>query len=187
VVSVHALAALTPLAGNGVRVVAPKGPGRGMTFGPTAARPRARRCTRRCRLDWLRLHGGTTMRIVRDVIATLIVAALALLYIDVVGGSSVGPVADARGVAATGLVLGLVACAIAGESVTVAKRGTWRAIAGVLVPMLVVTGIVTVIANNTTVLAVFMALLAVLWAGSTLHHLVTPGRTTITRAGATQA
>jgi hypothetical protein len=128
-----------------------------------------------------------TMRIMRDVIATLIVVALALLYVDVVGGSGFGFVADARGVAATGLVLGLVACAIAGESVTVARPGTWRAIAGVLVPTLVAAGIVTVIINNTTVLAVFMTLLVVLWAGSTVHHLVEPARTGVTRPGPTHA
>jgi hypothetical protein len=127
------------------------------------------------------------MRIVRDVIATLIVAALALLYVDVVGGSSIGPVADARGVAASGLVLGLVACAIAGEAVMVTKAGMWRAIAGVLVPVLVTAGIVTVITNSPTVLAVFMALLVVLWAGSTLHHLVIPADGSMRRAGATHS
>jgi hypothetical protein len=127
------------------------------------------------------------MRIVRDVIATLIVAALALLYVDVVGGSSIGPVTDARGVAATGLVLGLVACAVAGEAVMVHQTGTWRAIAGVLVPLLVTTGIVTVITNSTTVLAVFMALLVVLWAGSTLHHLVIPVDRSMRHAGATHS
>jgi hypothetical protein len=127
------------------------------------------------------------MRIVRDVIATLIVAALALLYVDVVGGSSIGPVTDARGVAATGLVLGLVACAVAGEAVMVHQTGTWRAIAGVLVPLLVTAGIVTVITNSTTVLAVFMALLVVLWAGSTLHHLVIPVDRSMRHAGATHS
>jgi hypothetical protein len=105
----------------------------------------------------------------------------------VVGGSSIGPVTDARGVAATGLVLGLVACAVAGEAVMVHQTGTWRAIAGVLVPLLVTTGIVTVITNSTTVLAVFMALLVVLWAGSTLHHLVIPVDRSMRHAGATHS
>ena len=120
-------------------------------------------------------YGGVTMRIVRDVIATLIVAAIAVLYIDVVGGSGVGFIADARGVASTGLVLGLVACATAGELVTVSKPGVWRAIAGLLVALLVGAGIVTVITNSDVVLAVFMALLVLLWAGSTLHHLAAAG------------
>ena len=44
------------------------------------------------------------MRVVRDVIATLIVATMAVLYLNVVGGSGVWFIADARGVAATGLV-----------------------------------------------------------------------------------
>lgn len=114
------------------------------------------------------------MRIVRDVIATLIVVVVAGLYIDVVGGSSAGFITDPRGVAGAGLVLGLVACAIAGDSITVSRKGSWRAIAGVIVPLLVVAGIATVITNSTTVLAVFMALLAVLWAGSTIHHLLVP-------------
>ena len=115
------------------------------------------------------------MKVVRDVIATLIVAAIAVLYIDVVGGSSVGFIADARGVAATGLVFGLVACATAGESVTVSKPGVWRTIAGLLVALLVGAGIVTVITSSDVVLAMFMALLVLLWAGSTLHHLTAPG------------
>jgi hypothetical protein len=127
------------------------------------------------------------MRIVRDVIATLIVVAVGILYIDVVGGSSAAFIADPRGVAGAGLVLGLVACAIAGESVTVSRKGTWRAIAGFMVPCLVIAGIVTVITNSTTVLAVFMALLVVLWAGSTIHHLIAPEPRAVPRAGASHA
>jgi hypothetical protein len=127
------------------------------------------------------------MRVVRDVIATLIVAPMAVLYIDVVGGSAVGFIADARGVAATGLVLGLVACAVAGESVTVSKPGTWRRMAGVLVIMLVGAGIVTVITNSTAILAVFMAVLVLLWAGSTLRHLFAPRPRAVSRSGAMHA
>jgi hypothetical protein len=69
----------------------------------------------------------------------------------------------------------------------VTKAGMWRTIAGVLVPVLVTAGIVTVITNSTTVLAVFMALLVVLWAGSTLHHLVIPADGSMRRAGATHS
>ncbi len=132
-------------------------------------------------------YGGVTMRIVRDVIATLIVATIAVLYIDVVGGSSLGFIADARGVAATGLVLGLVACATAGELVTVSKPGVWRTVAGLLVALLVGAGIVTVITNSDVVLAMFMALLVLLWAGSTLHHLAAPAARAPMRSGTTHA
>ncbi len=127
------------------------------------------------------------MRVVRDVIATLIVAAMAVLYIDVVGGSTFGFIADARGVAATGLVLGLVACAIAGDSVTVAKPGMWRRIAGFLVIGLVAAGVVTIITDSLTVLTVFMAVLVVLWAGSTVRHVFAPGPGVVSRSGAMHA
>ena len=127
------------------------------------------------------------MRVVRDVTATLIVAAIAVLYINVVGGSTFAFIADARGVAATGLVLGLVACVIAGESVTVSKPGMWRRTAGFLVTVLVAAGVVTVITNNLAVLAVFMIVLVVLWAGSTVRHLFAPGSGAVSRLGAMHA
>jgi hypothetical protein len=127
------------------------------------------------------------MRFVRDVIATLIVATMAVLYLNVVGGASVWFIADARGVAATGLVLGLVACAVAGESVTVSKPGTWRTIAGFLVTGLVTAGVVTVISNSLAALAVFMVVFVVLWAGSTLRHVFAPRPGTLTRSGAAHA
>ncbi len=121
------------------------------------------------------------MRVVRDVIGTVIVAAIALLYIDEIAGSSVAFVSDPRGVAATGLVLGLIACAVAGESVTVSKGGAWRTTAGIIVPFVVLAGIVAVITNSSTVLGVFIALLVVIWAGSTVHHLLPTGHTTVQR------
>jgi len=127
------------------------------------------------------------MRVMRDVIATLLVAATALLYVDVVGGSTVGFISDARGVASVGLVLGLVACAVAGESVTVSKPGTWRMIAGVLVAVLVASGLLTVIIDEWAVVAVFMGALVVLWAGTTLHHLYGTSPTIKHRTHATHA
>jgi hypothetical protein len=127
------------------------------------------------------------MRVVRDVIATLIMATMAVLYVNIAGGATVAFIADARGVAATGLVLGLVACAVAGESVTVSKPGPWRTIAGFLVTALVTVGIVTVITNSLGVLAAFMALFVVLWAGSTLRHVFAPRSGAVTRSGAVHA
>ncbi len=127
------------------------------------------------------------MRIIRDVIATLLVAATAVIYVDVVGGSTVGFITDPRGVAATGLVLGLFACAVAGESITVSKPGTWRTIAGVLVAAVVAAGLLTVITNSWGVLAAFMTVLVVLWAGTTLHHMLRPSPSVITRTHATHA
>jgi len=127
------------------------------------------------------------MRVMRDVIATLLVAITAVVYVDVVGGSTVGFIADPRGVAATGLVLGLIACAVAGESITVSKPGTWRTIAGVLVAVLVASGLLTVITELWAVLAVFMAALVVLWAGTTLHHLFGASPTLTSRTHATHA
>jgi hypothetical protein len=56
-----------------------------------------------------------------------------------------------------------------------------------MVPCLVIAGTVTVITNSTTVLAVFMALLVMLWAGSTIHHLIAPEPRAVARAGASHA
>ena len=127
------------------------------------------------------------MRVMRDVIATLLVAVTAVVYVDVVGGSSVGFIADPRGVASLGLVLGLVACAVAGESITVSKPGTWRTIAGVLVAVLVASGLLAVVTDGWAVLAVFMGALVVLWAGTTLHHLFGASPSVTHRTHATHA
>jgi hypothetical protein len=72
------------------------------------------------------------MRAMRDLFGSLLVAAVVVTYVVVLGGGSVALAADPRGVAAVGLVLGLAACIVAGESMTVATPAAWRAITGVL-------------------------------------------------------
>lgn len=82
------------------------------------------------------------MRLVRDLVGTVLVAAIVVTYVVVLGGGSVALAADPRGVAAVGLILGLAACIVAGESMTVNAPGAWRAITGVLVPVMVLMGII---------------------------------------------
>lgn len=70
---------------------------------------------------------------------------------------------------------------------TVSKPGMWRKIAGFLVTVLVAAGIVTVITNSLRVLAVFMVVLVLLWAGSTVRHLFAPRPGAVSRSGVLHA
>lgn len=127
------------------------------------------------------------MRLVRDLIGTLFVGAVVAIYAVVLGGSSVLFVSDSRGVAATGLVLGLAACIAAGDSMATAAKSTWRNVAGVLVAAVVAAGVVTLIANAWVALAVFIGLLVALWAATTVRHIAAAGRGAVRTTGAAPA
>lgn len=126
------------------------------------------------------------MRIARDIVATALVAAVAITYVAVLGGTGVWIIADPRGVAAVGLVVGLAACIADGEAMpTIAAP--WRTAVSLLVPVLVAAGIVTLVTNSWVALAVFMAALALLWAGTTVRHVMTTAGGATSHTGAAHA
>ncbi len=119
------------------------------------------------------------MRIARDIIATAMIAAVAITYVALLGGTGMWIIADPRGGAAMGLVLGFAACIAVGDATTATTGGTWRTAVGFMVPVLVAAGIVTVVTNSWVALAVFMGALVLLWAATTARHIVvTPGGAT---------
>jgi hypothetical protein len=127
------------------------------------------------------------MRVVRDVGATLLIAVVAATYVSVLAGSAVWFVADPRGVAALGLVLGLAACIVGGESSTVSSRGTWRTMISLAVTAAVALGVITVVTNNWAMVAIFMVVLALVWAATTARHFMTSARGPVSRRGPAHA
>ena len=119
----------------------------------------------------------------RDVVATLLVAAIVVPYIGYLVRGSMPFIQDPRGMAATGLVLGLVAAAVVGRE---AFRGTWGVAAAFFAVASGAVGVVTFIraeegALSEGLLAVFMVAIVVAWA---LAELV---RTRLIRARAGRA
>ena len=115
----------------------------------------------------------------RDGAATLLVAAIVVPYIGYLVRGSMPFIQDPRGMAATGLVLGLAAAAVVGRE---AFRGSWGVAAGFFAVASSALGVVTFIraeegALSEGLLAVFMAAIVVAWA---LAELV---RTQLVKAG----
>ncbi|WP_345603390.1 hypothetical protein [Pseudonocardia adelaidensis] len=101
----------------------------------------------------------------RDVVATLLVAAIVVPYIGyLVHGMPF--IQDPRGMAATGLVLGLAAAAVVGRE---AFRGTWGAVAAFFAVTSGALGAVTFVraeegALSEGLLAAFVVAVVVAWA-----------------------
>jgi hypothetical protein len=114
--------------------------------------------------------------------ATLLVAAIVVPYIGYLVRGSMPFIQDPRGMAATGLVLGLAAAVVVGRE---AFRGTWGVAAAFFAVASAAVGVVTFIraeegSLSEGLLAVFMAAIVVAWALAELvrTHLVrtTAGR-----------
>lgn len=102
----------------------------------------------------------------RDGVATLLVAAIVVPYIGYLVRGSMPFIQDPRGMAATGLVLGLAAAAVVGRE---AFRGTWGVAAAFLAVASAGVGVVTFIrasegALAEGLLAVFMTAIVLAWA-----------------------
>jgi hypothetical protein len=102
----------------------------------------------------------------RDGAATLLVAAIVVPYVGYLVCGSMPFIQDPRGMAATGLVLGLAAAAVAGRD---AFRGTWGVTAAFFAVLSGGVGVVTFIraqegALSEGLLAVFMVAIVVAWA-----------------------
>lgn len=102
----------------------------------------------------------------RDGVATLLVAAIVVPYIGYLVRGSMPFIQDPRGMAATGLVLGLAAAAVLGRE---AFRGTWGVAAAFFAVVSAGVGVVTFIraeegALSEGLLAVFVVAIVVAWA-----------------------
>ncbi|WP_147254408.1 hypothetical protein [Pseudonocardia hierapolitana] len=121
----------------------------------------------------------------RDGVATLLVAAIVVPYIGYLLRGSMPFIQDPRGMAVTGLVLGVAAAAAVGRA---AFRGTWGAIAAFFAVASGAVGIVTFIradegALSEGLLAVFMTALVVAWVLAELVRTHVPLTVPLTRAG----
>lgn len=102
----------------------------------------------------------------RDAAATLLVAAIVVPYIGYLVRGSMPFIQDPRGMAATGLVLGLAAAVVVGRE---AFRGTWGVAAAFFAVASAGVGVVAFIraeegALSEGLLAVFMVAIVVAWA-----------------------
>ena len=119
----------------------------------------------------------------RDGVATLLVAAIVVPYIGYLVRGSMPFIQDPRGMAATGLVLGLAAAVVVGRE---AFHGTWGVAAAFFAVASGGLGVVTFIraeegALSEGLLAVFVGAIVVAWA---LAELV---RTQLVRAKAARS
>jgi hypothetical protein len=102
----------------------------------------------------------------RDGVATLLVAAIVIPYIGYLERGSMPFIQDPRGLAATGLVLGLVAAAVLGPE---AFRGTRGSVAAFFAVASGAVGVLTFVragegALSEGLLAVFVVAVVVAWA-----------------------
>jgi hypothetical protein len=99
----------------------------------------------------------------KDVVATLLVAAIVIPYLGYVAWGDMPFIQDPRGMAATGLVLGLAAAAVAGRS-AFASEPMHRAALGAGVVALGLGVAALLVGTSEVLLAVFIAAIVVTWA-----------------------
>lgn len=114
----------------------------------------------------------------RDGVATLLVAAIVVPYIGYLVRGGMPFIHDPRGMAATGLVLGLAAAAVVGRE---AFHGTWGVAAASFAVTSAAVGVVTFIradegALSDGLLAVFVTAVFVTWALAELTRTRLVGR-----------
>ena len=119
----------------------------------------------------------------RDGMATLIVAAVAIVYLALLADGSVGFIQDPRSMAVIGLLSALVLCPLSGLKVFDA----WAGGISVVGAMTLGLGLVTVFANAWAPLALFIAAIVLMWALSTLHHMLGAVQGPMTRGHAAGA
>jgi hypothetical protein len=104
----------------------------------------------------------------RDRLATLLVAAIAVPYLGYQVFGMMPFVLDARGMAGTGMVLGLAACIIGSRPEAGLDRAFW--LLGVLGAGTLAAGVGALITGDGTLLALFIAGIGLLWALTLLRH-----------------
>lgn len=105
----------------------------------------------------------------RDATATLLVAAIVVPYVGYVTRGSMPFIKDPRGMAATGLILGLLAIAVLGRSLIASQAA--RSIVPILAAMSLGLGIAALWAEtDEALLAGFVLSIVVVWAIAMLGH-----------------
>lgn len=105
----------------------------------------------------------------RDALATLLVAAILVPYVGYLVRGEMPFIQDPRGMAATGLILGLLAFAIVGRSALGTGALMWTGVAIGIAS--IGLGVAAVWAEtNEVLLGAFIATIVVLWALETLSH-----------------
>jgi hypothetical protein len=104
----------------------------------------------------------------RDHMATLLVAGIAVPYLGYLVFGMMPFILNARGMAGTGMVLGLTACIIGARTGDGLDAGFW--LLGLLGAATLAAGISALVSGNGTLLALFMGGIGVLWLLSTLRH-----------------
>ncbi len=117
----------------------------------------------------------------RDGAAALIVAALWVVYAELLARGSVGFIIDPRAMGSVGLISAAVLCPLGNGA---AASGLWSWGMSALGVVTGALGIVTVVTVGWAALAGFMIAIAAMWALTTLHHLLGTARRSPSTAGA---
>lgn len=105
---------------------------------------------------------------IRDRIATLLVAGIAVPYLGYRVFGMMPFILDNRAMAGTGLVLGLAACLIGARTGAGLDTGMW--LLGVLGAGTLAAGIGALVTGDDMLLAMLMGGIGLLWVLSTLRH-----------------
>jgi hypothetical protein len=118
----------------------------------------------------------------KNTIASVLVAAILVPYVGYLIRGDMPFLKDPRGMAATGLILGLAAAALAGSAVFAA--GLWHRITLAVGTVTLALGIATVwVETSETLLAAFMIGIAVTYTLAELVHVEEPAATHTGRGG----
>jgi hypothetical protein len=113
----------------------------------------------------------------RDGIATLAVAAVAALYWAYRSGTDLSLLSGPRALSIAVFVLGVTACAIGGNTIGPGqdKQPRWAQIYGIHGALAFVLMVLVLITGSSTLLAVLVGLVLLLWLLTTVRHaVVTP-------------
>jgi hypothetical protein len=116
----------------------------------------------------------------RDGVAAVIVAALWVVYAELLVRGSVGFIIDPRAMGSIGLISSVLLCPLGNSS---QASGVWLWVVSALGAVATALGIVTVVTVSWAALAAFMIAIAAMWALTTLHHLLGTARRSPSRAG----
>jgi hypothetical protein len=105
-----------------------------------------------------------------DLAGTVLVAAVAVLYVSYLTNGSALFITDARGMAATGIVLGWAACMVGGSRFVGAGSRLANALLSFGGTATLGLGLAAVVGMNSAILAAFIAAVVAMWAITVVRH-----------------
>jgi hypothetical protein len=120
----------------------------------------------------------------RDAAAAVVVAALWVVYAELLIRGSVGFIVDPRSMGSIGLISSLLLCPLGGASQV---SDVWSWVVSVVGMVTLALGIAAVVTVGWGVLAAFMIAIAAMWALTTLHHAFDTAPRSSSQAGAVSA